>query len=224
MHGVVVVAGGSGTRLGSDLAKALVRLGDRTLVEHAVALLADAGLPPPVVVHPAGMREEFAATLARHDVAALVPGGVTRAASVRAGVAALGADAHLVVVHDAARPLVPASVVASTVEAVAGDVLAAAPGIAVADTVKRVDGNRILGTVDRTGLVTIQTPQVFRREVIEHVLAEEVDATDELALVERAVLAGQLDGEVVVVDGSVWGMKVTTRQDLDIANALLGAR
>lgn len=223
--GVVVVAAGSGERLGSARPKALVDLAGEPLVRHAVRGLADAGLPPPVVVHPPDGRDAVAAALADTEVAVLVPGGATRTASVTEGVAALPSQVEVVVVHDAARPLTPAAVIAAAVSAVASPpgvtpVLAAAPGVAVADTLKRTEGHEVVATVDRTDLVGIQTPQVFPRRVLAAALALGDAATDELALVERLRDQGQLDGRIVVVPGSVWARKVTYPGDLVLLEVL----
>lgn len=223
--GVVVVAAGGGERLGSTQPKALVALAGQPLVRHAVRGLADAGLPAPVVVHPPAARATFEAALTGTEVAAYVPGGATRTASVTAGVAALGRHVEVVVVHDAARPLAPPAVIAAAVAVVAAPpgvtpVLAAAPGVAVADTLKRTAGDEVVATVDRTDLVGIQTPQVFPRPVLEAALALGDAATDELALVERLRDAGQLDGRIVVVPGSVWARKVTYPGDLALLEVL----
>jgi 2-C-methyl-D-erythritol 4-phosphate cytidylyltransferase len=227
--GVVVVAAGRGERLGDQGPKALVELAGRPLLAHALEALRTAGLPPPVVVHTPGEEAAFRAGVGADEVAALVPGGATRTASVRAGVAALSADCTVVAVHDAARPLVPAEVIRRTVAAVVdGGALAAAPGIAVADTLKRLAGplaadrpSEVVATVDRSGLVGVQTPQVFPREVLERALQDGDDATDDLALVERLVAGGELHGQVVVVPGSPRGLKVTYPDDLRVAAAML---
>jgi len=231
--GVVVVAAGDGRRLGSGGPKALVLLAGRPLLVHALAGLAGAGLPPAVVVHPPGAAEAFAVAAGELPTAALVPGGTTRTASVAAGVAALPGDVEVVVIHDAARPLTPADVIAATVAAVAddADVLAAAPAIPVADTLKRTDGAEVLATVDRSGLVGVQTPQVFPRRVLDQVLRGGAPgsaaagpavepATDDLALVERLRDRGVLDGRIVVVPGSVWARKVTYPADLALLELL----
>ncbi|MEX2329155.1 MAG: 2-C-methyl-D-erythritol 4-phosphate cytidylyltransferase [Nitriliruptoraceae bacterium] len=218
--GAVVVAAGSGTRLGADQPKALVEVAGRPLVCWAVACLTEASVPPPVVVHPPGMRADFAVALAGFDLAALVDGGETRTDSVRAGVAALSRTVERVVVHDAARPLVPPTVVTAVLDAVAGDVVAAAPALRIADTVKRVDGSAVVATVDRSDLVVVQTPQVFAHAALDAVLAIAVSATDELALVEQEVAAGRLRGRVVVVAGSVHAHKVTTLDDLRFVEQL----
>lgn len=223
--GVVVVAAGSGERLGSALPKALVPLAGAPLVRHAVRGLAAAGLPPPVVVHPPGDRGAFEAALDGLEVAGFVPGGVTRTDSVAAGTGALGADIEVVVVHDAARPLTPPSVIAAAVAVVDAPpgvtpVLAAAPGVAVADTLKRTEGDEVVATVDRTDLVGVQTPQVFPRAVLAAALDLGDAATDELGLVERLRDAGRLAGRIVVVPGSVWGRKVTFPWDLVLLEVL----
>lgn len=250
--GAVVVAAGSGDRLGASTPKALVELRGRSLLAHTLAGLAAAGLPPAVVVHTPGAGAAFAAATGGLPVAALVPGGHTRTASVAAGVAALDDDVEVVAVHDAARPLTPPGVIAAAVEAVpvGGDVLAAAPGIPVADTLKRTTrpaGDRtptggavgggaqaavrggggdlpeVVATVDRTGMVGIQTPQVFTRRVLATALravAEGREATDDLALVEELRDAGRLTGRIVVVPGSVWSRKVTYRADLELLELL----
>lgn len=225
--GVVVVAAGDGVRLGAAGPKALVEVAGQALVAHAVRLVADAGLPPPVVVHPPGRRADVVAALGALPVRALVEGGATRTASVRAGVAALADDVALVAVHDAARPLTPVEVVLTTVAAVRDDVLAAAPGLAVADTLKRVEDDAVVATVPRERLVGVQTPQVFPREVLraalDAVAGSTATATDDLALVEQLVADGVLVGRVVVTPGSAWGHKVTTPDDLAIVEALARA-
>ena len=225
--GVVLVAAGSGQRLAAGGPKALVELAGRTLLAHAVDALAAAGLRPPVVVHPPGARAAFEAALAGRPLAALVPGGDTRTASVAAGLTALPEDVEVVAVHDAARALMPPEVLRACVAALTAGVVALAPALPVADTLKRVDGEVVVATVPRDGLVGVQTPQVFPRtvltEVIELALAAGQPATDDLALVEQALAAGRLTGRVVVVPGSVRGRKITFPEDLALAAAWLAA-
>lgn len=222
----IVVAAGSGERLGTEVPKAFVGLGGATLLAHAVGVLRAAGVERLVAVVPHGWEER-----ARVDVggdARVVAGGDTRTASVAAGLAVLDDDVDVVAVHDAARPLVPVEVVADTVAAVRDDVVAAAPAVPVADTLKRAgDDGVVTGTVDRRGLVGVQTPQVFRRDAL--VLAHDGAArdgrttTDDLALVEALVADGRLDGRVVVTTGSVLALKVTRPADLLVASALVTA-
>jgi 2-C-methyl-D-erythritol 4-phosphate cytidylyltransferase len=221
--GVVVVAAGRGQRLGDRGPKALVPLCGRPLLAHTLAGLRDAGCPPAVVVHTPGEDAAFHAAVDGFPVAALVPGGASRTASVRAGLDALDRMASVVAVHDAARPLVPPDVIRRAVRAVVGDVVAVAPAVAVADTLKRLAGplehgpTEVIGTLDRQRLVGVQTPQVFPRDVLEQALREGGDATDDLGLVEGLVAAGRVRGRVVVVAGSPRGLKVTFPEDLRVA-------
>ena len=217
--GGIVVAAGMGRRLGRPYPKALLEVGGMPLVRHAVRALFAAGLGHPVVVHPADHRAGFADAL-RGDEVTLVSGGASRTDSVRAGVAALGPVPAIVAVHDAARPLVPVDVVRRVVSAVTGDVLGAAPAVRIADTLKQVNGDTVVATVDRARLRGVQTPQVFPREVLDDVLERPGDATDELTLVERGITEGRFVGRVVVVEGSAFGMKVTFPEDLAIVEAL----
>ncbi|MBS3940416.1 MAG: 2-C-methyl-D-erythritol 4-phosphate cytidylyltransferase [Actinobacteria bacterium] len=217
--GVVVVAAGRGERLGHGQPKALVELAGRPLLHHALAGLAEAGLPPAVVVHTPGERAAFVAATGL-EVAAYVPGGDSRTASVAAGLAALG-DVEVVLVHDAARALTPASVIRAVADAIVDDVIAAAPGLPVTDTLKQVEGDTVVATVPRDGLVAVQTPQGFTRRALVTAHAEGGDATDDLALVEQAIVAGRLQGRVVVVAGAAAAMKITYDTDLLVAASLL---
>lgn len=221
--GAVVVAAGDGLRLGRTTPKALIEVGGAALVVHSVRALVAAGLRSPVVVFPPDAEAAMRRVLADEPVGALVPGGSTRTDSVRRGVAALPDAAEVVAIHDAARPLVPVAVVRRALAAMEAGVLAAAPGIPVADTLKRVVDGRVRTTVDRQGLVAVQTPQIFLRDVLVRVLAAGDEATDELALVERLLEDGRLVGEVVVVAGSPFAHKVTHPDDLELVAALAPA-
>jgi 2-C-methyl-D-erythritol 4-phosphate cytidylyltransferase len=215
----VVVAAGRGERLGGDGPKALVEVGGRPLVAWAVDGLRRAGVGHLVVVHPSGQEAAFAAALGDVDVV-LAAGGADRSASVRAGLAALPAHVTVVAVHDAARAFVAPDVVVATVLAVTGDVVAAAPALPVTDTLKRVDGDEVTGTVDRSGLVAVQTPQVFPVAVLRDVTADAASATDDLTLVEQHLTDGRLTGRIVWVRGSARGVKITYPEDLVVAEAL----
>ena len=229
MTALVVVAAGSGQRLGSAQPKALVPLAGRPLVAHAVAALA-AAVDDVVVVAPAGAEAEVARAVAGAVLAAggrspvVVAGGVTRARSVGRGLAALPRSADVVAVHDAARPLVDAGVLARCREAVRAGADAAAPGVLLSDTVKEVGADGVvLRTPERASLRAVQTPQVVRRDVLEraHLAARAEgrldDATDDLALVEA------VGGRVRLVEGSPSNLKVTWPRDLVVAEALLAA-
>lgn len=223
--GAVLVAAGSGERLGADVPKALVEVAGRTLVAHAADRLLAAAPRVLVVVAPPDHRDQVAACLPATDVEVrIVGGGATRTASVAAGLDALPDDVEVVAIHDAARAFAPTELVRRTVDAVAGDVVAAAPGLPVGDTLKRVDGDTVTATVDRDGLVGVQTPQVFRAEVLRRAHASGQQATDDLALVERLVADGEVAGRVVVVAGDVAATKVTWPHDLVVLGALAGGR
>lgn len=205
----VVVAAGSGTRFGR--AKQYERLGDRRVLDWALTTARAVSEGVVLVVTPdsAGRREA--------GVDAVVPGGATRSASVRAGLAAVPGDAEVVVVHDAARPLAPVSLFEAVVAAVRAGADAAIPGVAVASTVKRVADGRVVATVDRAGLVEVQTPQAFAAAALRQAHAGDPEATDDAGLVEAA------GGTVAVVDGDPRNIKLTHPHDLVVARALLEA-
>jgi 2-C-methyl-D-erythritol 4-phosphate cytidylyltransferase len=204
----VVVAAGFGARFGGQ--KQFSDLGGARLVDHAVAT-ASAACDGVVVVVPDASAWRGA------RVAAVVDGGLTRAESVRAGLASVPANADIVVVHDAARPLAGAGLFAAVIGAVRAGADGAVPGIPVADTLKRVDDVRVTATVDRMGLVAVQTPQAFRASMLRAAHAEHPEATDDAAVVEA------IGGEVVVVPGDPRNLKVTGPADLMVAAALLAA-
>ena len=151
----------------------------------------------------------------------VVVGGDTRAASVRAGLEECG-DADVIVVHDAARPMATSALFASVVDAVLAGADGAVPGLPISDTVKRVrpDGNLTVidATESREELVTVQTPQAFRRDVLTRAHANGEDATDDAALVEV------LGGRVVVVPGELDNVKITVPGDLARATSIASLR
>ena len=215
--GVVVPAAGEGVRLGPGGPKALRLLAGEPLLVHAVrGLRAAPSVGPVVVAAPPTAVADVAALLSSYDVQ-VVAGGATRQQSVARGLAALPPEAAVVLVHDAARCLTPAAVVERVVAAVRAGADAVVPVLPVVDTVKRVDGARVVATVDRADLRAVQTPQGFRREVLEAAHAGEPDDhTDDAGLVERA------GGLVVTVEGSEEALKVTRPLDLLLAEAILG--
>jgi 2-C-methyl-D-erythritol 4-phosphate cytidylyltransferase len=151
----------------------------------------------------------------------MVVGGEQRHDSVRAGLAAVGDERDLVAIHDAARPLVPAAVIGATVAALDDeDVVAAAPALPVADTLKR-ESDGMVHTIDRTGIQAVQTPQVFRTSVLRGLLADaDASVTDELLIIEAALADGRVSGRIVLVPGSLRAMKVTRLEDLDVVRDL----
>lgn len=206
---VVVVAAGSGARFGSP--KQLARLGDRRVVDHAVATARSVGTGV-VLVRPPDADWTVPGVIT-------VAGGATRSASVRAGLAAVPADAEIVVVHDAARPLASTDLYARVVDAVRAGADGAVPGLAIADTVKRVDAaGSVVATIPRDELVAVQTPQAFRAATLRAAHAVAPEGTDDAAVVEAA------GGRVVVVPGSAENFKITDPGDLERAEAVLAAR
>ena len=220
----VVPAAGRGERLGPGTPKALRLLGGVPLLVHSVRALAAArSVALVVVAAPAGDVTAVRTLLAAHEAGAevrVVAGGATRQQSVRLALAALPAHVDVVLVHDAARPLVPIDLVDAVAAAVRAGAGAVVPAVPVADTIKRVDdGAAVVETLDRSQLRAIQTPQGFRRDVLEQAhLAATDEATDDAGLVERA------GGAVRVVPGSEEAFKVTRPLDLVLAEALLATR
>jgi 2-C-methyl-D-erythritol 4-phosphate cytidylyltransferase len=205
--GVVLVAAGEGRRFGGP--KAFVDLEGRTLLERAAA--AFAALRDRVAV----VRKEDMARV-RLPGWRVVAGGVRRRDSVANGLLALGPGTDAVLVHDAARPLVSAALVERVLAALSRHP-AVVPAVPLSDTVKRVRGDTVLETLDRTTLMAVQTPQGFRVDLLRRALSREEDATDEAALVER------LPADVRTVAGDPLNLKVTAPEDLDILRALLRA-
>ena len=215
----LIPAAGLGTRFHDDGPKALVPLAGKPFLLHALERLARSGRVHAAVVAAApGYEEAFRAVLASSPLAAtLVAGGVTRRESVtNAFAAADPADGSLVLVHDAARPLVDPAEVAAVVDA-AGAHGAAIAACSMVDTVKRARGGRIVETVPREDLVAATTPQVFEASLFRKALArtDGADATDDAELVERA------GGNVAVVLTSRWNIKITYPEDLVWAEAIL---
>ncbi len=221
--GVVIAAGGAGRRMGGVRKQYLELLGEPVLLRAIRPFLSHPAVRWVVVALPADDAANPPAWLSDHDARVrLVAGGAERTDSVRAALAALPGACELVLVHDAARPLVTEDVIERTLAAVGPDraVVAAVP---VEDTVKEVDaGGRILATLDRARLWRAQTPQAFPRRVLEEAhaaaAASGLSATDDAALLEAAGVP------VVVVQGSPENFKITGPLDLLLAEAVLRAR
>jgi 2-C-methyl-D-erythritol 4-phosphate cytidylyltransferase len=214
----VLAAAGSGERLGADRPKAFVRLGEQPLLAESLARLDESEwIDALVVVAPPGWEEPailLAEELGCGKVSACVTGGPSRADSVRLGVAEVPADAAVVLVHDAARPLLDDAVVGRVVAALGEGWDGAVPTLPIPDTVKRVDGERVAETLRRDELRVVQTPQAFVADVLRSALAGS-DWTDCSAAVEAA------GGRVRIVDGDPRLLKVTDTDDLDRVAALL---
>ena len=202
----VVVAAGRGTRFGA--AKQFADLCGRPVVDWSLDM-AGRACTGVVLVIPAGVHGEWKAD-------AVVTGGATRSASVRAGLEAVPAGADVIAIHDAARPLARLNLWTAVIDAVARGADAAIPAGPVTDTVKEVgDGGRLV-TLDRSRLVAVQTPQAFRADLIKDVHLAGGEATDDAALVEAA------GGRVELVASPDPNLKITSPADLVVAAALMG--
>ncbi|MER7459715.1 2-C-methyl-D-erythritol 4-phosphate cytidylyltransferase [Micromonospora sp. NPDC126480] len=217
---VLVPAAGAGVRLGPGRPKALRLLGGEPLLVHAVRRLAAAASVRTVVVAaPAGELTAVRELLAPVAPVTVVPGGAERQESVAAALAAVPAGPEIVLVHDAARALTPPELVESVAAAVRAGHDAVIPVLPVVDTIKEVGaGEQVLGTVDRSALRAVQTPQGFRRAVL---AAAHTAATDPLT--DDAGLVEKLGVPVVCVPGSEYALKITRPFDLALAEQLLTA-
>jgi 2-C-methyl-D-erythritol 4-phosphate cytidylyltransferase len=217
----VLAAAGRGERLGADRPKAFAPLRGRPLLAESLERLeASDWVESIVVVAPPDWEEPvilLAEELGCGKVVAAVAGGETRAESVRIGVGEVAEDATVILVHDAARPLVSAEVVERLLAALNEGWDGAVPGLPLVDTVKRLDGDAVVETLDRTRLVSVQTPQAFVAPVLREAVAAGADATDCSSLVESR------GGRVKVVPGDPRLLKVTTLEDLALVESWLSA-
>jgi 2-C-methyl-D-erythritol 4-phosphate cytidylyltransferase/2-C-methyl-D-erythritol 2,4-cyclodiphosphate synthase len=219
MHvSAIIPAGGRGSRFGAAMPKQLLPLAGRPVLAHSVGAVASSpevaevvvALPADLVAMPPAYLSTFAKPVT------VVAGGERRRDSVANAFAAIASRTDVVLIHDAARPLVSHDVIRRTVEA-AATTGAAIAAIRASDTVKQVDdAGLIAATLPREQIYLAQTPQAFRVDVLRAALRLEGDATDEAALAERAGYS------VAVVDGDVRNMKITTPDDLVLAERLLG--
>jgi 2-C-methyl-D-erythritol 4-phosphate cytidylyltransferase len=219
----IIVAAGSGSRLGADRPKAFAALGDRPLLAESIERLdASEWVDAIVVAAPPGWEEPailLAEELVASKVARVVSGGATRADSVRLALAEVPAEALVVLVHDAARPLVGDAVIERLLTRLGEGVDGVVPGLPIGDTVKRVEHGLVVETVDRDALVAVQTPQAFLADRLRAAFsADLVGATDCASLVERG------GGSVAVVAGDPRLVKVTTSDDLALVSRILDER
>ena len=215
----VIVAAGRGERLGLDRPKAFANLRDRPLLAESLERLEDSDWIDSIVVAAPPDWEEPVILLAEElgcgKVVEAVTGGETRADSVRAALTVVPEDAAVILVHDAARPLIPEEVVERLLTALNEGWDGAVPVLPVPDTVKRVDGDRVVETVDRAGLVLAQTPQAFVSTSLRDAVDAGGDATDCSALVEAR------GGRIRAVPGDPRLIKVTEPADLEAVERLL---
>ncbi len=212
---VIIPAGGSGERLGADIPKALVQLAGRTLIERAVANMAPIANQI-IVAAPAGYEEEFQQLLGSEVT--VVTGGRSRTLSVKNALQFVEKENNYILIHDAARALASTDLAMRVIDSLRAGERAVVPGLAVADTIKRVDrDNYVTKTPTRSKLRAIQTPQGFSRKLLIKAHSSSSEVTDDAGLVEdRGV-------EVKVIAGEEHAFKITTMSDLALAERSLVA-
>ena len=217
---VIIAAGGIGSRMKADVPKPLLWLGGKPVIVHTLRVFDAHPLVKGVVlvvhkdyiqeyrrvIEAAGFKKEFC----------IMPGGKTRTQSVRIGLLALDQDTDTVIVHDAARPFVTGEMISEGLR-ITSDMHAAAAGVPVKSTLKRVDPltGLVQETLERSIVWEIQTPQMFKRELLERAHTDKCDATDDAALVER------MGNRVKIYMGDYRNIKITTPEDMDIAEVFL---
>ncbi len=221
----IIVAAGSGKRLGHDLPKAFVVLGGHPMLYCAIRTLASVkDVSEVVIALPDGTQSTARSLIesARLDIPVkLTPGGAERQDSVRIALELVSAESDVVIVHDAARPFATPGVFAACIRAAyaAGAAIAAIP---VTDTLKQVDENAIVATARRAGLYRAQTPQAFRRELL--VRAHREAVRDGIAATDDAELVERIGERIEIVAGSALNFKITTSDDLALAQALIASQ
>jgi 2-C-methyl-D-erythritol 4-phosphate cytidylyltransferase/2-C-methyl-D-erythritol 2,4-cyclodiphosphate synthase len=207
----IIAAAGAGNRLGADLPKALVKLVDKTLVEHAVANLAPIAQFI-IVTAPTGIVDDYKKILG--DSVEVIEGGQLRSDSIRLALSKIPNQYEFVLVHDAARALASTTLAATVIAQLINGEQAVIPALDVIDTIKEVDSKGyVRNTPERSSLRAVQTPQGFIRSILERAHAASEDATDDATLVE-AIGVG-----VKVIAGEERALKITTKSDLATATA-----
>jgi 2-C-methyl-D-erythritol 4-phosphate cytidylyltransferase len=216
----VLAAAGRGERLGSDRPKAFARLGGRPLLAESLERLEGSDWIDQIVIAAPPDWEEpsilVAEEIAATKVSSAVRGGESRSESVRLALAEVPEDAAVVLVHDAARPLLPDEVIERVLGPLSEGWEGVVPALRVSDTVKRVEGDRVLETLRRDDLVAVQTPQAFLADALRRAVAGDVsEATDCASLVEAG------GGRVTWVEGDPRLLKVTDAADLALVEGWL---
>jgi 2-C-methyl-D-erythritol 4-phosphate cytidylyltransferase len=218
----VLAAAGRGERLGADRPKAFARLGGRPLLAESLERLEGSDWIEFIVVAAPREWEEPAILLAEElgagKVSSVVTGGPSRSESVLEALAEVADDAAVVLVHDAARPLLPGDVIERVLAPLSEGWDGVVPGLPLSDTVKRVEGDRVVETLPRGELVSVQTPQAFIASVLRDALAGDVSAASDCASLVEAH-----GGRVKVVEGDPRLLKVTSAEDLALIEAWLAS-
>lgn len=216
----VLAAAGRGERLGSDRPKAFARLGGRPLLAESLERLEESGWIDAIVIAAPPEWEEpsilVAEEIAATKVSSAVTGGESRSESVRLALEEVPADAAVVLVHDVARPLLSEEVIERVLAPLSEGWDGVVPAVPLADTVKRVEGDRVVETLPREDFVAVQTPQAFLADTLRRAVSGDVSsATDCASLVESQ------GGRVKVVDGDPRLLKVTDADDLALVESWL---
>jgi 2-C-methyl-D-erythritol 4-phosphate cytidylyltransferase len=220
MNSVIIAAAGSGTRFGSDIPKQFHTLGGKPLIAHTISRFEECGsIDEIVIVCSSDQINSLGKIVIEHSftkVKSVVAGGNTRAESVKNGFAAMNKDTVIVAVHDGVRPFVTPKEIDAVV-AKADETGAACLVGLVIDTIKEVDGEMIVRTIDRKSLRRALTPQTFRYSILREALSGDLgeDITDECSLVERLGLP------IAFIEGSSRNIKITTADDILIAESFL---
>jgi len=209
----IIAGAGSGHRLGADLPKALVKLLDKTLVEHAVNSLTPVAQLI-VVTAPTGFEDQFKTILG--DQVTVITGGVLRSDSIRLALNEIGSEYEFVLVHDAARAIASTQLAKDILAQLEKGEQAVIPALDVVDTIKEIDVNGyVRNTPERANLRAVQTPQGFSKSVLAHAHQSAEDATDDAALVEA------IGVKVKVISGEERALKITNKSDLARAIQIL---
>ena len=223
MKSVIIVAAGSGTRFGSDIPKQFHILGGKPLIAHTISRFEECrSIDEIVIVCSSGQIDATENIVKDHKftkVKHVVAGGKTRAESVKNGFAAVNKNALIVAVHDGVRPFVTPTEIDAVLEKADETGSACLVGLVV-DTIKEIDGEKIARTIDRNSLRRALTPQAFRYSILREALSGDLgeDVTDECSLVERLGLP------IAFIEGSSRNIKITTPDDILIAESFLADR
>lgn len=222
MNFAIIVAAGSGTRFGAEKPKQFLEIYGKPIIIHTLERFENCrAIDEIVLVLSSNEIENFQPNIEKYNLkkpVKIVAGGQTRAESVLNGLNSIEAEkTEIIAVHDGARPLVSSDEITQTIEK-ARKTGAACLTVKVTDTIKKVSGDNITGTIDRANLRRALTPQCFKFEILQKAFAPEnfdASATDECFLVEKAGFA------IAFVDGSAKNLKITTREDFVFAEILL---
>lgn len=220
---VVIVAAGSSNRMGSD--KIMLKLGDIPVIVRTAKVFQESPLVDEIIIVTrqdnimpvAELREQYGL----NKVVKIICGGETRAASCLAGVSEVSKDAKLIAIHDGARPFVTQDIITRAVYA-ANEYRSAVPAIASVDTIKIVEDGIVAGGLDRNKVMRIQTPQVFDADMVKGALTKAVTA--EIPVTDDSSAVEMMGVKTHIVEGDEDNIKLTTRKDMIIAEAILKQR